>query len=310
MFDWNDLRYFLELHRSGRLLTAAKRLNTTHATVARHIENIERDLGTQLFVQHIGGYQLTPAGQALLKHAEAMENTALLAQEDMSQGISPLGQIRIGVTEGLGSVFLAPRVAELMRRYPGLEVELVSVPRFVSITNREADIAISLDRPGADLVITRSLTRYRLSLYASPAYLEQAPPLRNRDDLGRHQWIGYVDDLLFSQELMFHHSFCRHPHVVFRSTSVVAQQQAAQAGIGLAILPHFMGSRDPLLVPVLPEEGIEREYWMSARRELHRSVRLRVVWDFLLELCARERNLLLGEQGDASSLASTPIPGG
>ncbi|MEA1157428.1 LysR substrate-binding domain-containing protein, partial [Klebsiella pneumoniae] len=84
----------------------------------------------------------------------------------------------------------------------GLEVELVSVPRFVSITNREADIAISLDRSSADLVITRLLTRYRLALFASPAYLEQAPPLRDRDDLGRHQWIGYVDDLLFSQELM------------------------------------------------------------------------------------------------------------
>ncbi|HCL3925893.1 TPA: LysR family transcriptional regulator, partial [Pseudomonas aeruginosa] len=243
---------------------------------------------------HTGGYQLTPAGQALLKHAEAMENTALLAQEEMSQSISPLGQIRIGVTEGLGSVFLAPRLAQLMRHYPGLEVELVSVPRFVSITNREADIAISLDRPSADLVITRLLTRYRLALFASPAYLEQAPPLRDRDDLGRHQWIGYVDDLLFSQELMFHHSFCRHPQVVFRSTSVVAQQQAAQAGIGLAILPHFMGSRDPLLVPVLPEESIQREYWMSTRRELHRSVRLRVVWDFLLELCQREREVLLG----------------
>ncbi len=93
---------------------------------------------------------------------------------------------------------------------------------------------------------------------------------------------------------MFHHSFCRHPQVVFRSTSVVAQQQAAQAGIGLAILPHFMGSRDPLLVPVLPEESIQREYWMSTRRELHRSVRLRVVWDFLLELCQREREVLLG----------------
>ncbi|MDT4881026.1 LysR substrate binding domain protein [compost metagenome] len=93
---------------------------------------------------------------------------------------------------------------------------------------------------------------------------------------------------------MFHHSFCRHPHVVFRSTSVVAQLQAAHAGIGLAILPHFMGSRDPLLVPVLPEEYIEREYWMSTRRELHRSVRLRVVWDFLLGLCEREQDLLLG----------------
>lgn len=300
MFDWNDLRYFLELHRSGRLLTTAKRLGTTHATVARHIEGIERDLGTQLFAQHTGGYQLTPAGQALLKHAEAMENTALLAQEEMSQAISPLGQIRIGVTEGLGTMFLAPRLGELMQRYPGLEVELVSVPRFVSITNREADIAITLERPSADLVISRRLTSYRLSLFASPAYLENAPPLRDREDLSRHPWIGYVDDLLFSQELLFHHSFCRHPQVVFRSTCVVAQQQAAQAGIGIAILPQYMGLQDPRLVPVLPEEFIEREYWMCTRRELHRSVRLRLVWDFLVEICGREQGILVGGETSVS----------
>lgn len=304
MFDWNDLRYFLELHRSGRLLTTAKRLGTTHATVARHIESIERDLGTQLFAQHTGGYQLTPAGQALLKHAEAMENTALLAQEEMSQAISPLGQIRIGVTEGLGTMFLAPRMGELMQRYPGLEVELVSVPRFVSITNREADIAITLERPSADLLISRLLTRYRLSLFASPAYLENAPPLRDRDDLCKHPWIGYVDDLLFSQELLFHHSFCRHPQVVFRSTSVVAQQQAAQAGIGIAILPQYMGLHDPRLMPVLPEEFIEREYWMCTRRELHRSVRLRLVWDFLVELCGREQSILVEGQTAAIPAAA------
>lgn len=76
MFDWNDLRFFLELQRSGRLLSAAKRLNTTHSTVARHIESIEKHLGTALFVQHAQGYELTPSGQALLKHAEAMENVA------------------------------------------------------------------------------------------------------------------------------------------------------------------------------------------------------------------------------------------
>ncbi len=103
MFDWNDLRYFLELQRSGRLLTAARRLNTTHATVARHIEAIEKSLGTALFVQHAQGYELTPAGETLLKHAEAMENVALLAQEDITQSSAPLGKIRLGVTEGWAS---------------------------------------------------------------------------------------------------------------------------------------------------------------------------------------------------------------
>ena len=295
MFDWNDLRYFLELQRSGRLLTAAKRLNTTHSTVARHIENIEQHLGTALFVQHAQGYELTPAGQALLKHAEAMENVALLAQEEITQAIAPLGKIRLGVTEGIGIMFIASRLRGLFERYPGLEVELVAVPRFVSILNREAEISIHLDRPHADLLITRKLTDYRLALYASRTYLEKAPPLNHRDDLANHYWIGYVDDLLFSQELLFINHFCRNPTVTFRSTSVIAQQQAARAGLGIAVLLNYMARQDPELVRVLPEESVQRSYWISTRRELHKSVRLRVVWDFLLELCREEQGILLGD---------------
>ena len=294
MFDWNDLRFFLELQRSGRLLTAAKRLNTTHSTVARHIDNIEQSLGTALFVQHAQGYELTPSGQALLKHAEAMENVALLAQEEITQAITPLGKIRLGVTEGIGIMFFTPRMGSLFERYPGLEVELVAVPRFVGILNREAEISIHLERPNADLLITRKLTDYRLALYASPEYLAQAPALNYREDLAKHSWIGYVDDLLFSQELMFLNSFCRNPRVVFHSTSVIAQQQAARSGLGIAVLPCYMASADPDLVPLLPEESIERTYWISTRRELHKSVRLRVVWDYVVGLCEAEQGLLLG----------------
>ncbi|WP_409283576.1 LysR family transcriptional regulator [Pseudomonas protegens] len=296
MFDWNDLRYFLELQRSGRLLTAARRLNTTHATVARHIEAVEQALGTALFVQHAQGYQLTPAGEALLKHAEAMENVALLVQEEITQSSAPLGKIRVGVTEGLGVKFLAGRMSGLFERYPGLEVELVAVPRFVSILNREAEISIHLERPSADMLVTRKLTDYRLALYASQAYLDRAPPLRTREDLGRHAWIGYVDDLLFSQELMFLNQFCRNPQVVFHSTSVIAQQEAARSGLGIAVLPCYMAAADPQLVPLLPSESIQRAYWISTRRELHKSVRLRVVWDYLMALCAAQQRVLLGPE--------------
>lgn len=296
MFDWNDLRFFLELQRSGRLLTAARRLNTTHATVARHIEAVERALGTALFVQHAQGYELTPAGEVLLKHAEAMENVALLAQEDITQSSAPLGKIRVGVTEGLGVKFLASRLYALFERYPGLQVELVAVPRFVSILNREAEISIHLERPSADMLVTRKLTDYRLALYASQAYLDRAPPLRSREDLGRHAWIGYVDDLLFSQELMFLNSFCRNPQVVFHSTSVIAQHEAARSGLGIAVLPCYMAAEDPQLVPLLPAESIQRAYWISTRRELHKSVRLRVVWDYLVEQCAAQQQVLLGPE--------------
>jgi DNA-binding transcriptional LysR family regulator len=144
------------------------------------------------------------------------------------------------------------------------------------------------------MLVTRKLTDYRLALYASQRYLDKAPPLQSREDLGRHAWIGYVDDLLFSQELMFLNSFCRSPRVVFHSTSVIAQQEAARSGLGIAVLPCYMAESDPDLVPLLPDESIERSYWISTRRELHKSVRLRVVWDYVVELCEAEQGLLLG----------------
>ena len=155
------------------------------------------------------------------------------------------------------------------------------------------DTGSGMERPNADLFITRKLTDYTLALYASPAYLEQAPPLNHRDDLAHHHWIGYVDDLLFSQELLFLNTFCRTPTVTFRSTSVIAQQQAARAGLGIAVLPNYMARHDSELVRVLPQESVQRSYWISTRRELHKSVRLRVVWDFLLELCTAEQTILL-----------------
>lgn len=222
-----------------------------------------------------------------------MENVALLAQEEITQSTAPLGKIRVGVTEGLGIKFLASRMIGLFERYPGLEVELVAVPRFVSILNREAEISIHLERPAADMLVTRKLTDYRLALYASQAYLDKAPSLQSREDLGRHAWIGYVDDLLFSQELMFLNSFCRNPRVVFHSTSVIAQQEAARSGLGIAVLPCYMAESDPDLVALLPDESIERSYWISTRRELHKSVRLRVVWDYVVGLCEAEQGLLL-----------------
>jgi DNA-binding transcriptional LysR family regulator len=93
--------------------------------------------------------------------------------------------------------------------------------------------------------------------------------------------------------LLLLNSFCRNPVVAFRSTSVLAQQEAARIGLGIAVLPVYMAASDPRLVRVLPTETLQRSYWISTRRELHKSVRLRVVWDFLLQMCASEQAVLL-----------------
>nr|WP_199067726.1 LysR family transcriptional regulator [Chromobacterium sp. ASV5] len=294
MFDWNDVRFFLALQRGGKLLSAARQLGTTHATVARHLAELEAALGQPLFVQQPDGYVLTAAGRQLLPLAEALENTASQMLDVGRAGHAEVsGLVRIGAPEGLGAIFLGRHLPALMARFPGLEVDLVAVPRFVSITSREVDIAIALERPQANLVVTRKLTDYALGLYATPSYLAGREPIREREDLGGHQIIGYVDDLLFSRELMFHHGLCRNPRLSLRSTSVVAQREAALADGGIAVLPYYMTFDDPRLARVLPELSIVRSYWISARGDIRHTLRYRAVWDFLVELCQSRQALLL-----------------
>ncbi|WP_434629524.1 LysR family transcriptional regulator [Chromobacterium sp. CV08] len=302
MFDWNDVRYFLALQRSGKLLGAARQLGTTHATVARHIAALEAVLGQPLFVQQADGYTLTAAGRQLLPLAESLENTASQMLDSGRHGHAEVsGLVRLGAPEGLGSLFLARHLPALMARYPGLEIDLVSVPRFVSITSREVDIAIALERPQANLVVTRKLTDYCLGLYATPAYLAAHPAIREREDLNGHAILAYVDDLLFSRELMFHHGLCRNPSMPLRSTSVVAQREAALADGGIVVLPYYMTFDDARLTQILPEVRIVRSYWISARSNIRRTLRYRVVWDYVVELCQRMQWLLLQEEQNRST---------
>ena len=115
--DWDNLRFFLELARAGKLTVAARRLGVDHTTVSRRVQALEKSLQAPLFIRTASGYQLSEVGRNLLPQAEAMES-AFSAIEQTQRKDSLSGQVRIGVTEGYGSMMLAPQLAELSRRYP------------------------------------------------------------------------------------------------------------------------------------------------------------------------------------------------
>lgn len=126
------------------------------------------------------------------------------------------------------------------------------------------------------------------------AFTDKAPPLNNRDDLANHYWIGYVDDLLFSQEPLFLNNFCRTPTVTFRSTSVIAQQLGGSRRFGHCRITQLHGLQRPgTSTRIGFEESVQRSYWISTCRELHKSVRLRVVWDFAGIQVRKSRGVLL-----------------
>lgn len=294
--DWDNLRYFLELSRAGTLTAAARRLGVDHTTVARRVQALEKQLGQPLFIRGGAGYSLAEGGRRLLAQAEAMESAFLAIEQPGEGGPDTLsGSVRIGTTEGYGVALLAGQLADLSLRYPHLGIDLLAVPRTVHLARHEADIVITLERPERGPYIITRLTDYVLRLYGSRDYLANHPPIRRREDLRKHRFVSYIEDLLYSKELYYLDEIGRPGHVALRSTSILAQQNAVLANAGLAILPSFTARREPGLVEVLVGEiEFVRTFWMLMPAENKDLARMRVCWDFLREMAGQNQDLMMG----------------
>ncbi len=284
-FDWNNLRDFLAVARTGRLTAAAARLGADHTTVARRIAALEHAFGARLFDRSPAGYALTPHGERLLATAESIESLAVSAQAELGGAdLAVTGAVRIGAPEGFGSYFLAPRMAELAEQHPQLEVQLVAIPGVLSLSKREADIAVTLSRPREGRLLARKLTDYRLGLYASPDYLAARPPIRSRANLPDQRFVGYIEDLLYAEELDYLRQGETPVSAQLKSSNLIAQLQATLAGAGLCVLPHFIAGRDARLTPVLPDDvNLTREFWLVTHADLQSLARVKATFAFIVE---------------------------
>jgi len=295
--DWDGIRYFLEVARTQRVSAAARRLGVRHTTVSRRIHLLEQSLDTVLFNKSkASGYTLTEDGQRFFAHAERIESVLLSAQEEVSgQAAALSGHLRVGATEGFGSYVLAPLMVDFERRFPDITLDLMPVPRFISLSKREADIAISLEQPQRGPYLCTLLSEYALRLYGTQDYLERHHPIREAADLRHHRFIGYVEELLFSDHLRYLEDVVPTARVGLRSTSVIAQYHAALQGNALAILPCFMAAQDSRLVPILADEiQVTRRFWMYCHEDLRQSRRVMALWDFLKRSVELNRPLLAG----------------
>ena len=281
--NWDHLQYFLALAKDGRLVVAARSLGVNHTTVSRRIQALEREMGVQLFTRNNVGFELTEAGIQLQEIAHKVERQIHGINKNVqSENTEITGTVRIGATEGFGAYIVGPILYRLGKKFPRLSIDLLSLPRIVNLSRREADIAITLQRPTRGPYLVTKLRDYELKLYASNEYLEFNPKINTRSDLDKQAFISYVDDLLFSKELSYLDEICKPKQISFRSTSIQSQMQAARYGLGIAILPSFMANEVTGLQEILPKEiSIIRSFWMIMPNEYKKIERMNVVWDTL-----------------------------
>ncbi|MBH3172709.1 LysR family transcriptional regulator [Serratia marcescens] len=263
MFDWQDLKHFVALARSGSLSAAARELGCDHATVGRRVAALEQALGLRLIVRLPRSTPLTQDGQAIARHAR-------------SAGATPQAGVRISAPPSIAAHILAPRIAAFNQAFPQIVVTLSGESALAELDRGEADIAVRMVRPQQPELLTQRIGMMRYALYAAPEHAALPDAAR--------------------RFLAYDHHYRQQPHqqwlvqllqgrpVVFQASDLFSLQQAARSGLGAAVLPTFVADGDPELV-ALPTANAAptRELWLVTYPDLARTAAVRAVMNFLAE---------------------------
>ena len=284
-FNWNDIRYFLAVARTGRLQTAAKKLNVNHTTVARRLAALDAAINAQLFESDSAGYHLTAIGEMLLPLAQKMEDTAQHSRELISSSNnSLLGHFRIGAPDGFGNTFLTSLLTEFLTAHKDITIELTPVPISLNLSRREVDLAITIDPSTRANIHNTKITDYDLLIYTSKEYISRSGFSIDDDaNLHTHTFSEYITDLLFSDQLSFNKTIDTQIESRFRSSTVLAQLEFIVGGGGIGVLPYYLAKKHPNLIPVLTDKfKMTRTYWLLTPYDLRRLASVRAFERYLL----------------------------
>lgn len=292
MIDWDDVRYFLAAARGGSVRAAAERLGVNHSTVLRRIAQLEGRLGVQMFEKLPSGYRLTEAGEDVVELAEQMEASSNRLETRIfgrDQGIR--GLLRVTLAPTLATHLLMPDFAEFARLHPDIEMEILPSGELANLTNREADVAIRVvyDRQtlplnlhglkGPELFGGVYMSRDRLAEWRTGA----PDPIR---------WIVVSQNGIsdWAREGEVHAA-----GVPFKTTDGETQIAAVRQGLGMTILPCFVGDADPLLVRA-PGSGLHMHgtLWLLTQGETRKTKRVRLFTEFVSRRLAAYAPLLAG----------------
>ena len=272
--DWDDLRVFLAVARAESLSGAGRGLKIDPATVGRRIARLEDAIAARLFAKGPQGYALTEQGARLLSHAERAEAATEAAAEALKGPEGLTGQVRIGAPDGCANYLLPQVLARICDDNPGLEVQIVALPRVFNLSKREADMAVAVSRPETGRLTVQKLTDYHLHLAASRDYLAAHNPITGPDDLKAHRFVGYIPDMIFDKELDYLASIGV-AKVPLASNSVSVQLNWLRHGAGLGVVHDFALPAAPELTRVIPEQvHLTRAFWLIRHADDGRVERL------------------------------------
>jgi len=284
--DWDAARVFLEVVRCGSFRSAAERLELSINGVRRRIDDFERQIGTTLFTRDVHGTRLTDEGALVVSAVERMEAASfdlLRASDSVTNTLS--GEVRVAVTEGLGTFWLAPRLVEFQQSFPNILVDLHCAMRSADVSRYEADVAIHLSRPAAPDVKLVRLGRMHLMLFASQKYIDTYGAPKTADDLVKHRLVMQVAEGTAAKEI-FESWFPGHSPrdlLVMKTNVSSANYWAVANGAGIGVFPTYACALGGKIIPLEVELRRPLDIWLSYHPGSGRIPRVRHMIDWLVD---------------------------
>ncbi|SEE44902.1 MULTISPECIES: LysR family transcriptional regulator [Pseudomonas] len=279
--NWDDARVFLAVCRESTLRGAARVLGVDQATVGRRITALEKSLSATLFLRTSEGYALTAVGEAALKAVEKMEHSALELERRI-QGLDDrlTGTVRVSTTDSMAIDFLIPAIARLHEQHPDVRVQLDASTQMISLSKREADIAVRNTRPDNPDLIARRIARWPVGLFASQDYVDAHGVPAPGSLFEGHDLVVYQPYLQGNKEMTLVSEPLGRGRIVSSLSSGLLVRRAIAAGIGLGEIPVYMGERDGL-VRLWPERTrpVPYDVWLVTHEDLRHTARVRAVID-------------------------------
>ena len=292
--DWNDLRHFLAVARSGSTLAAAERLHVNQSTVARRIAALEEALGLALFARSQAGYRLTEAGEELLPAAERVELEVETVRRLSEQRLRRLaGTVRVTASEALANTFLNPCLREFNDLYPDVRIEVAIADRSLDIARGEADVALRAGvQKGEGAIVVRKLRDLEWSIYCSRDYARRNGCPQTAEEMRGHAVVDGDGSVASLPGILWLKRHAGSDRVVAKSNSLTHLAAAVRAGLGLGALPCQIGELDSELIRCIePPSELYSTLWLVTRADIKDEPRVRTFTDFITARTVSMRHL-------------------
>lgn len=276
--DWDAARVFLEVARCGSFRSAAERLGLSINAVRRRVGEFERQIGATMFIRDVHGARLTEEGVHVMAAVERMEAASFDLLRSAGNALS--GEIRVAVTEGLGTFWLAPRMVEFQRSFPNILIDLHCTMRNADVSRHEADIAIQLSRPEAPDVIAAKLGRLHLMLFASEQYLQTYGTPASVEELAKHRLVIQPADEATANLFP---GYSERDLVVMKTNVSSANYWAVANGAGIGVFPTYALALGGKMIPLDLDARWSFDIWLSYHPGSGRIPKVRNMIDWLME---------------------------